>query len=100
MSDHKITKEDVKKIAELSALELTDKEVEEFSKLLTDTLSYMDVIEELDTSGVSETYQVTGLTNVFQEGGIEPSLPIEEVLKNANDDIEDHFGTEAVFDRE
>lgn len=100
MSKQKITKEDVKKIAELSALELTDEEISDFSKLFTDTLKYMDVIEKLDTSNVSETYQVTGLSNVYQDGDVETSLPIDDVLQNADDDIENHFGTKAVFDRD
>jgi aspartyl-tRNA(Asn)/glutamyl-tRNA(Gln) amidotransferase subunit C len=100
MSDNTITKEDVRKVADLSSLELTDAEVEEFSKLLTDTLAYMDVINELDTSDVTETYQVTELSNVYQDGSVVNSLPVADVLQNANDDIDGHFGTEAVFDRE
>lgn len=100
MSSKKITKDDVRKIAELSNLPLTEEEVEEFSGLFTETLTYMDKLDEIDTKGVKETYQVTGLTNIFQNGEVVPSLNKESALQNANDDIDGYFATQAVFERE
>ena len=63
----RVTKEDVKRIALLCRLKVTEEEISLFSKLFTETLKYMDMLNELDTTGVAETYQVTGLTNVFQK---------------------------------
>jgi aspartyl-tRNA(Asn)/glutamyl-tRNA(Gln) amidotransferase subunit C len=100
MSNAEITPEQVKKIAELSGLVLSEEEVYEFSDIFTDTLEYMDMLNELDTKGVKETYQVTGLTNVFQNGETLPPLSKETALQNANDDVDGYFGTEAVFERE
>ncbi len=99
MDTNKITKEDVEKIAELSKLKLSKEEVEEFSEMFTDTLEYMNMLEELDTKGIDETYQVTGLTNVFQNGEVIPSLTQEDALMNADEAIDDHFSTEGVFER-
>ena len=93
-----ITKDDVRKIAELSNLNLTEDEVNKFARLFTDTLEYMDKLNELDTSEVKETYQVTGLTNVFQEDG-EDSLSQDDALSNAKEEVDGHFATEAVFER-
>ena len=93
-----ITKDDVKKIAELSNLNLSEDEVEKFSRLFTDTLEYMDKLNELDTSEVKETYQVTGLTNVFQEDGSK-TLSQNDALSNAQEVEEGYFATEAVFER-
>ncbi len=60
----KLTKEQVQKIAQLARLKLTDEEMERYAGQLTNILDYVDILKELDTTGVSETSQVTGLTNV------------------------------------
>ena len=60
----KLTKEQVEKIAQLARLQLTEEEMERYAGQLTDILNYVDMLKELDTTGVPETSQVTGLTNV------------------------------------
>jgi aspartyl-tRNA(Asn)/glutamyl-tRNA(Gln) amidotransferase subunit C len=60
----KLTKEQVQKIAQLARLKLTPEEEERLTTQLTDILNYVDILKELDTKGVPETSQVTGLTNV------------------------------------
>ena len=60
----KLSKEEVQKIARLARLELTDEEVERYVAQLTDILTYVEVLKELDTSSVPETSQVTGLSMV------------------------------------
>ena len=93
-----ISIEEVNKIAKLSKLDLGD-QVEKFSELLSDTLNYIQVLGELDTENVPETYQVTGLSNVYQKSQ-NKSLDKEDSLKNASHRVKDLFGTWAVFDRE
>ncbi len=100
MTSKTVTKEQVKKIAELSKLELTNEETEKFAEMFSETLQVIDVLEELDTSSVPETYQVTGLTNVFQAKENKATLTKEQVLKNAKEVIRDLIATDAVFDRE
>ena len=100
MTSKTVTKEHVKKIAELSKLELTNEETEKFAEMFSETLQVIDVLEELDTSSVPETYQVTGLTNVFQAKENKATLTKEQVLKNAKEVIRDLIATDAVFDRE
>jgi aspartyl-tRNA(Asn)/glutamyl-tRNA(Gln) amidotransferase subunit C len=63
----KISKETVKHIAKLSRLALSDKDVEKFSGQLSSVFEYMEILEEVDTSEVSETSQVTGLKNVTEK---------------------------------
>lgn len=100
MSKPKVTKEDVKKIAELSNLEISDAEINKFAELYTDTLGYMDELNELDTSETKETYNVTGLTNVFQkEEETKTTLSQAEALRNAPEEKDNLFVTKAVFDR-
>ena len=95
----KVTKEDVKRIALLCRLEVTEEEISLFSKLFTETLKYMDMLNELDTTGVAETYQVTGLTNVFQKTDQKTTLTKKEALSNASEVVDGYFATKAVFER-
>lgn len=94
----KISVEEVNKIAKLSKLDIGS-QAEKFSELLSDTLNYIQVLEALNTDNVSETYQVTGLCNVYQTNQ-SVTLDKEESLKNASHRVKDLFGTSAVFDRE
>ncbi|GIW70023.1 MAG: aspartyl/glutamyl-tRNA(Asn/Gln) amidotransferase subunit C [Patescibacteria group bacterium] len=99
MEDRKISIEQVKKIAEMCKIDITGDE-EKFSYLLSDTLEYVKILDELDTSKVSETFQVTGLRNVFQDGSQKATLPREEALKNAKEVINNLIATKGVFNRE
>ena len=61
-----ISRDDVLHLASLSSLTLSDDEVELFSGDITRILEYVRLLDELDTSGVEPTYQLTDLTNVFR----------------------------------
>ena len=94
---NQISQEQVKHIAELSKLDVTGEE-EKFSKLLSDTLDYIDVLDELDTSATSPTFQVGGSKNVFQEDdAVTATLSQEDAVSNGSDVINNLFGTEGVF---
>ena len=54
----KITREDVLRVAELAHLELTEAEMEMFSRQLDSILSYVEKLNELDTSNVEPLAQV------------------------------------------
>jgi aspartyl-tRNA(Asn)/glutamyl-tRNA(Gln) amidotransferase subunit C len=98
MGKNIISKEEVKKIAELSNLDVSGEE-ERFSELLSDTISYVDILNEVDTSNIPETYQVTGLTNIFQKGSEnKTTLSKEEALSNVKPE-KGLFVTDPVFDR-
>ncbi|MFC1700502.1 Asp-tRNA(Asn)/Glu-tRNA(Gln) amidotransferase subunit GatC [Patescibacteria group bacterium] len=99
MGKNIISKEEVKKIADLSNLDVSGEE-EKFSELLSDTISYVEILNELDTSNIKETYQVTGLTNIFQKGSEnKTTLTREEALENADMEERGLFVTDPVFDR-
>ena len=66
----KISKETVRHVANLARLGLTDKEVEKFSGQLSAVFEYMEILEEVDTSNVAETSQITGLENVNEKDEI------------------------------
>jgi aspartyl-tRNA(Asn)/glutamyl-tRNA(Gln) amidotransferase subunit C len=59
-----ISIDDVKKLARLSALSVSDEEAAALAVQLQDILGYVAQLDEVDTAGVEPTYQVTGLVNV------------------------------------
>ncbi len=75
-----LSDDEVRHIAKLARLELSDAEVKKFSKELTSILQYIEVLNELDTENVEPTAQVTGLTNVFREDQVEASEATKEEL--------------------
>lgn len=62
-----ITSDAVRSLARLSAIALSDDEVEHLRANLSDILGYVAELGELDTSGVEPSYQVTGLENVWRD---------------------------------
>lgn len=66
-----ISKDQVKHVAKLARLKLTDEEIERFSVQLSGIFDYMDVLNDIDTDGVLETSQVTGLENVTEEDEVQ-----------------------------
>lgn len=77
---------DVKRLADLSALRITDEEATALLGQLNEILSFVEQLNEVDTSGLEPTYQVTGLENVMREDKvIDYGLDRDALLKNAPD---------------
>lgn len=66
-----ITTDDVRHLAQLSNLQLSDDETQALRGDLENILGYIDQLSELDTSGVEPTYQVTGLENVWRDDSVD-----------------------------
>ncbi len=65
-----LTHDQVRHIAKLARLRLTDAEAEKYAKELSSILSYVDMLQEVDTSSVEPTAQVTGQVNSMREDDI------------------------------
>lgn len=78
-----ITKDDVLKIASLARLEIADDEIETYQHHLSDILTYVEKLNELDTENVQPTYSVHQSGNVLRDDVNAPSLTQDEALKNA-----------------
>lgn len=100
MTTKNLTREDVLHIAKLCNLNLSDIEIESLQDKLAQTIEYIKILEELKTEDTVETFQVTGLTNVFQQDNEkETTLTQDEALANAHEKIKNLFGLKAIFDR-
>lgn len=75
-----LSKDKVEHVAKLARLELSDENAERFSSQLSDVLSYMEILDEVNTEGVEPTLQVTGLINVSREDKVKKWCPREDLL--------------------
>lgn len=62
-----ISRDDVQHLAQLSSLQLTNDEVDNLQIDIGHILDYVQQLDELDTTGVEPTYQVTDLENVWRD---------------------------------
>ena len=83
--------EEVKKIAKLANLSLSEDELKTYAPQLSEVLSYVEILNEPDTSSTLPTYQVTGLSNVFRDDVVMPSLSQAEALQNAKETLRGYF---------
>ena len=78
-----LTREEVLKLAKLARLALTDEEIDEFARELTEILQYVEQLQNVDISGLQSTNQVTGLTNVMRKDEVRDyGYTPDDLLKN------------------
>lgn len=80
----KLSKEQIEKLAQLARLTLTEEEKQRYSTQLTSILDYVEILKELDTTGVAETSQVTGLVNVTRPDEVGKTLATPDELLEAS----------------
>jgi aspartyl-tRNA(Asn)/glutamyl-tRNA(Gln) amidotransferase subunit C len=93
-----LTTDEVKHIAELAKLSLTDAEIARFGEQLSAVLEYAAQLKAVDTSAISPTATVLPLHTVLREDMVQPSLPREAVLANAPEKSDDSFKVPAVLE--
>lgn len=92
----------VKKLADLARLELTDEELDRFAAQLGAILGYVKQLEEVDVTGVEPTSQVTGLQNVLRDDTVDDSLSLtpEQIEAIAPEVRDGYLVVPAVFGEE
>ena len=78
-----ITKDDVLHAAKLARLELTSDETELYTAQLKRILGYVEKLSALDTSRVEPLFYSSTPDALLREDFVEPSLALDEALKNA-----------------
>ena len=79
----KIDLDQVRHVAQLARLNLSEELMQKLLSQMNDILLYMDLLNELDTSGVEPTAHVQQSHNAFREDMVQPALPRERILQNA-----------------
>jgi aspartyl-tRNA(Asn)/glutamyl-tRNA(Gln) amidotransferase subunit C len=87
-----LSRDDVLKLARLARLDLTDEEIERYSKELTEILHYVEQLQQVNVDGLKPTNQVTGLTNVTRKDEVvDYGYAPKELLKNVPNMQDDHI---------
>ena len=81
----KINRTDVEHVALLSRLEFSATELDKYTGQLDAILEYIDVLNQVDTTGVEPMAHVLDLKNVTRPDVVRPSLPQDQALLNAPD---------------
>ena len=79
----KIDEAQVRKVAKLARLELTEGEVAEFTGQLSAILDYVAKMDELDTENVQPLAHCLPISNCLREDCIKESLGTKKALANA-----------------
>ena len=94
----RITTEEVRHIATLARVGMTDNEVERMRDQMSNILEQFDVLRRVDTGGVESTGSLTGGQTVMRKDTIAPSVDRDDLLSNAPRRQEDLIRVRAVLE--
>ncbi|MHC4386711.1 MAG: Asp-tRNA(Asn)/Glu-tRNA(Gln) amidotransferase subunit GatC [Planctomycetota bacterium] len=94
----KIDEAQVRRVALLSRLELSDAEVTQFSTQLSAIVEYIEKLNELDTDNVEPLAHCLPVHNVFREDVPRPSLSNDAALANAPEREDEYFKVPKILD--
>ncbi len=97
----KLTRRDVKHVADLAKLKLTEKETTKFLQQLSKIVDYVSELQEVDTSGIDATSQTTGLTDVTSKDNIDSArcLTPADALSGTEKTHNDFFVVPAILEK-
>lgn len=78
-----ITPDLIKYLEKLARITLTEDEEKKVGNELQDILTYIDMLNELDTDGVEAMSHCFPVTNVMREDEVQPSMSADEIVANA-----------------
>lgn len=94
----KIDEAQVRRVALLSRLELSDQEVSQFSTQLSAIVQYIEKLNELDTEGVEPLAHCLPVHNILREDVPKPSLSNDAALANAPERENEFFKVPKILD--
>ena len=78
-----ISRSDVEHVAKLARIHLSESEKEYYAEQLSAIFGYIDQLNEVDTTQVEGTVQVTGLSNIAREDtAVECSQDVVQDIQN------------------
>ena len=83
MPETRLTTEEVRHLAALARVGMTEDEIETMRDQMSNILENFDVLREVDTDSVEPTGHSVGVTSVMRDDVVAESSPREEALANA-----------------
>ncbi len=93
-----LTADQVRWVAHLSRLQLSDADVAQMTPQLASIVGYVDQLQKINTDGVEPLVHALEQVNVFRQDELGTSLSPEEALANAPERIGNFFQVPAVLD--
>ncbi|HHY73724.1 MAG TPA: Asp-tRNA(Asn)/Glu-tRNA(Gln) amidotransferase subunit GatC [Bacillus bacterium] len=94
----RISIEQVKHVAHLARLAVTEEEAEQFTSHLDAIIEYAELLNELDTENVEATTHVLDIKNILREDTVRNWLSQEEALKNAPEQRDGQFRVPSIIE--
>lgn len=95
-----VTADEVRHIATLARLKLSDGEIERFARELGAIIGYVETLSEVDVTGVEPTAHAVGAHNVFRDDEPQPSPGAAMAMANAPQRQNDFFRVPKVLDQD
>lgn len=86
-----ITPDLIKYLEKLARITLNEDEEKKVGNELQDILTYIDMLNELDTDGVEAMSHCFPVTNVMREDEVAPSMSPDEIVANAPESQDGYF---------
>jgi aspartyl-tRNA(Asn)/glutamyl-tRNA(Gln) amidotransferase subunit C len=93
-----LSAEQVRWVAHLARLELTDAELGTMTPQLSAIVDYVNQLQQVNTEGVEPMAHALEIHNVFRADEPAPSLPVDEALANAPQRHGDFYAVPAVLE--
>jgi aspartyl-tRNA(Asn)/glutamyl-tRNA(Gln) amidotransferase subunit C len=93
-----LTIDQVRWVAHLARLELSDAELATMTPQLSAIVDYVNQLQQVDTEGVEPLAHAVELTNAFRPDEPAPSLPVDAALANAPERRGDFYAVPAVLE--
>tara|TARA_B110000014_G_C20125062_1_gene598555 strand:+ start:2401 stop:2703 length:303 start_codon:yes stop_codon:yes gene_type:complete len=100
MSKKNITTDEIKRIAQLSKLEIPDNELDYYAKEMSKIIDYFDILKEVDTSQVDPMTHVSNQKNVSGKDKIKESLKVSDVIKESPETFGNFIKIPKVLDQD
>ena len=94
----KITQADVLHVARLARLALEPQELALYQRELSDILSYMDILDGVDTTGIEPTFHAQSIINALRDDSVKQSQSSHDTQRNAPCMSENTFVVPKVID--
>jgi len=92
-------RDEVLKVASLARLSLTDQEIDEFGRQLTQILDYVEALDEVDVDQAEPMPHAVDVRNVFRADERRDSLPRDAALSNAPKSDGSYFLVPQILDQ-
>ena len=100
MVAQEVSPEEVRHVANLARLAMSDEDLERIRHELNRIMKFFAQLQELDTDDVPETSHAIPMTDVYRDDEVRPSLPPDKITQNAPDGVEEFFRVPGFMEEE